>query len=41
MSKLRVGVIGCGGIANNHIRGYLEDVVSICTICSATTSATG
>jgi predicted dehydrogenase len=22
--KLRVGVIGCGGIANNHIRGYLD-----------------
>ena len=24
MSKLRVGVIGCGGIASNHIRGYLD-----------------
>ena len=23
-TKLRVGVIGCGGIANNHIRGYLD-----------------
>jgi UDP-N-acetyl-2-amino-2-deoxyglucuronate dehydrogenase len=22
--KLRVGVIGCGGIARNHVRGYLE-----------------
>jgi predicted dehydrogenase len=24
MSKLRVGVIGCGGISSNHIRGYLD-----------------
>ncbi|HWQ14025.1 MAG TPA: Gfo/Idh/MocA family oxidoreductase [Roseiflexaceae bacterium] len=24
MSKLRVGVIGCGGIATMHIRGYLD-----------------
>jgi predicted dehydrogenase len=24
MTKLRVGVIGCGGIANVHIRGYLS-----------------
>src|SRR5215216_683199 len=24
MSKLRVGVIGCGGIAGHHIRGYLD-----------------
>src|ERR687885_2171391 len=23
-TKLRVGVIGCGGIAKNHIRGYLD-----------------
>jgi len=23
-TKLRVGVIGCGGIASNHIRGYLD-----------------
>ena len=23
-AKLRVGVIGCGGIAHNHIRGYLD-----------------
>jgi len=23
-TKLRVGVIGCGGIAGNHIRGYLD-----------------
>ncbi len=23
-NKLRVGVIGCGGISNNHIRGYLD-----------------
>jgi predicted dehydrogenase len=23
-TKLRVGVIGCGGIAHNHIRGYLD-----------------
>ena len=23
-AKLRVGVIGCGGIASNHIRGYLD-----------------
>jgi UDP-N-acetyl-2-amino-2-deoxyglucuronate dehydrogenase len=23
-SKLRVGVIGCGGMARNHIRGYLD-----------------
>ena len=22
-SKLRVGVIGCGGMARNHVRGYL------------------
>ncbi|HMP41200.1 MAG TPA: Gfo/Idh/MocA family oxidoreductase [Roseiflexaceae bacterium] len=24
MSKLRVGIIGCGGISNNHIRGYID-----------------
>ena len=24
MSKLRVGVIGCGSISSNHIRGYLD-----------------
>ena len=23
-TKLRVGVIGCGGIASNHIGGYLD-----------------
>ena len=23
-NKLRVGVIGCGGISNNHIRGYID-----------------
>jgi len=23
-TKLRVGIIGCGGIASNHIRGYLD-----------------
>ena len=23
-TKLRVGVIGCGGISNNHIRGYID-----------------
>src|SRR4051795_4499543 len=23
-TKLRVGVIGCGSIASNHIRGYLD-----------------
>lgn len=23
-TKFRVGVIGCGGISNNHIRGYLD-----------------
>jgi predicted dehydrogenase len=24
MNKLRVGIIGCGGISNNHIRGYID-----------------
>jgi len=23
-TKLRVGVIGCGGISSNHIRGYID-----------------
>ena len=23
-TRLRVGIIGCGGIAGNHIRGYLD-----------------
>ena len=34
MEKLRIGIIGCGGIANQHIQAYLRrDDIEITALC--------